>query len=64
MDKTIGRILRQLKADGLADNTIVMFFGDNGRIEPRGIHWCYDTGIHVPLESLQREVFSDQTLDA
>jgi len=49
MDKTIGRILRQLKADGLADNTIVMFFGDNGRIEPRGIHWCYDTGIHVPL---------------
>jgi len=49
MDKTIGRILRQLKADGLADNTIVIFFGDNGRIEPRGIHWCYDTGIHVPL---------------
>ena len=49
MDKTIGKILRQLKADGLADNTIVMFFGDNGRIEPRGIHWCYDTGIHVPL---------------
>ena len=35
--------------DGLADNTIVMFFGDNGRIEPRGIHWCYDTGIHVPM---------------
>jgi arylsulfatase A-like enzyme len=49
MDKTIGRVLRQLQADGLADNTIVMFFGDNGRIEPRGIHWCYDTGIHVPL---------------
>ncbi|MHC4742266.1 MAG: sulfatase family protein, partial [Planctomycetota bacterium] len=49
MDKTVGRILGQLKADGLADNTIVIFFGDNGRIEPRGIHWCYDTGIHVPL---------------
>jgi len=27
----------------------VIFFGDNGRIEPRGIHWCYDTGLHVPL---------------
>ena len=26
-----------------------MFFGDNGRIEPRGIHWCYDTGLHVPM---------------
>jgi arylsulfatase A-like enzyme len=49
MDKTIGKILRHLEADGLADDTIVMFFGDNGRIEPRGIHWCYDTGLHVPM---------------
>ena len=37
MDKTIGRILDQLAEDGLADNTVVMFLGDNGRIEPRGI---------------------------
>ena len=49
MDKTIGKVLRQLKKDGLAENTIVMFFGDNGRIEPSGIHWCYDTGLHVPM---------------
>ena len=49
MDKTIGKVLSQLKKDGLAENTIVMFFGDNGRIEPRGIHWCYDTGLHVPM---------------
>ena len=49
MDKTVGKILKRLEADGLAGNTIVMFFGDNGRIEPRGIHWCYDTGLHVPL---------------
>ena len=49
MDKTVGRILTQLETDGLADDTIVMFFGDNGRIEPRGIHWLYDTGIHVPM---------------
>ena len=26
MDKTIGRVLRQLKKDGLAENTIVMFW--------------------------------------
>ena len=49
MDKTIGKVLRQLKKDGLAENTVVIFFGDNGRIEPRGIHWCYDTGLHVPM---------------
>lgn len=49
MDRTIGRVLSQLEKDGLADSTVVMFFGDNGRIEPRGIHWCYDTGLHVPM---------------
>jgi arylsulfatase A-like enzyme len=49
MDKTIGKVLRRLEKDGLAENTIIMFFGDNGRIEPRGIHWCYDTGLHVPM---------------
>lgn len=49
MDRTIGKVLRRLEQDGLADNTIVIFFGDNGRIEPRGIHWCYDTGLHVPM---------------
>lgn len=49
MDRRIGVILDQLRTDGLADNTIVMFFADNGRLEARGIHWCYDTGIHVPL---------------
>jgi arylsulfatase A-like enzyme len=49
MDKTVGRILSQLENDGLAENTIIVFFGDNGRIEARGIHWCYDTGLHVPM---------------
>ncbi len=49
MDVRIGWILEQLERDGLAGNTIVVFFGDNGRMEPRGIHWLWDTGIHVPL---------------
>jgi arylsulfatase A-like enzyme len=49
MDLRIGRILEQLRKDGLADNTIVVFFADNGRLEARGIHWMWDTGIHVPM---------------
>ena len=49
MDARIGLILDQLQKDGLAGNTIIVFFGDNGRMEPRGIHWLWDTGIHVPL---------------
>lgn len=49
MDVRIGEILRKLESDGLADDTIVIFFADNGRMEPRGIHWCYDEGLHVPM---------------
>ncbi|MEZ4700537.1 MAG: sulfatase [Rhodothermales bacterium] len=49
MDVRIGWILDRLRRDGLADNTIIVFFGDNGRMEPRGIHWMWDTGLHVPM---------------
>jgi arylsulfatase A-like enzyme len=49
MDRRIGVVLDQLEREGLADDTIVIFFADNGRLEPRGIHWCYDSGLHVPL---------------
>ncbi|TWU04948.1 sulfatase [Stieleria varia] len=49
MDVRVGWILERLKQDGLFDNTIILFFGDNGRLEARGIHWCWDTGIHVPM---------------
>jgi N-sulfoglucosamine sulfohydrolase len=48
-DVRIGWILEQLEKDGLADNTIVVFFSDNGRLEARGIHWCFDSGLHVPM---------------
>ena len=49
MDLRIGTILQQLRKEGLADNTIVVFFADNGRLEARGIHWMWDTGLHVPM---------------
>lgn len=49
MDRRIGWVLDKLREDGLEDDTVVIFFGDNGRLEPRGIHWCYDSGLHVPM---------------
>jgi len=49
MDLRIGRVLTQLRADGLEDDTIIVFFADNGRLDPRGIHWCYDSGLRVPM---------------
>lgn len=49
MDVRIGQVLDQLRKDDLEDDTIVIFFADNGRLEPRGIHWCYDCGVRVPV---------------
>jgi N-sulfoglucosamine sulfohydrolase len=49
MDRRIGWVLEQLRRDGLEEDTVILFFGDNGRLEARGIHWCYDTGLHVPM---------------
>ncbi len=49
MDVRIGWILDRLRADGLHENTIVVFFADNGRLEARGIHWAWDSGLHVPM---------------
>lgn len=49
LDQRVGEILERLEADGLAEDTIVVFFADQGRIEIRGIGWCYDRGNLVPL---------------
>jgi arylsulfatase A-like enzyme len=45
----VGRLLRELKEDGLAEDTIVFFFGDNGMGLPRGKRTLYDSGLHVAL---------------
>lgn len=49
MDRRVGQVFEALRAEGLEDDTIVIFFADNGRLEVRGIHWCYDSGLRVPL---------------
>jgi arylsulfatase A-like enzyme len=49
LDRKAGLVLKQLAADGLADNTVVLFFADNGQAHVRGKEWCYDSGLHVPL---------------
>jgi N-sulfoglucosamine sulfohydrolase len=49
LDKQVQHLLDELQADGLAENTIVYFWGDHGRCMPRGKRWAYDSGLHVPL---------------
>lgn len=47
-DGKLGRLLRQLEEDGLAETTIVMHWSDHGPL-PRGKRWPYDSGIRVPM---------------
>lgn len=49
LDRKVGLVQKQLEADGLADNTLVVFFGDNGQAHFRGKQFCYDEGLLVPL---------------
>jgi len=49
LDRKIGTILEVLQRDGLADNTIIVFFGDNGQSHVRGKQFCYEEGLLVPL---------------
>lgn len=49
LDEKVGRVLDRLDEDGLADSTIVFFFGDHGRPMPRDKQFLYDGGIRVPL---------------
>ncbi len=49
LDRKIGLILAQLEKDGLAESTVVCFFGDHGQAHVRGKQFCYDSGLRVPL---------------
>ncbi|PQO30291.1 sulfatase [Bremerella cremea] len=49
MDKQVGKVLAQLKEDGLDEDTIIFYYGDHGSGMPRSKRWPYDSGLHVPM---------------
>lgn len=49
MDRQVGDILAQLKADGLMDSTIVIWTTDHGDGLPRAKRELFDSGIKVPM---------------
>lgn len=49
MDYHIADKLAELEQAGLADETIVFFFGDNGTGLPGMKKWIWEGGLHVPL---------------
>jgi len=49
LDSEIGIALQWLQKEGELDNTIIVYFADNGQPHVRGKQWLYEGGIHVPL---------------
>jgi uncharacterized protein (TIGR02145 family) len=49
MDRQVGELLALLEAAGLADDTIVLFYSDNGGPLPRGKREMLDSGLQVPF---------------
>jgi N-sulfoglucosamine sulfohydrolase len=49
MDTWVGQLLQELEENGLAENTIVFYYGDNGGVLPRSKRFVYETGTQIPL---------------
>lgn len=49
MDAMVGKVLDELREDGLEDSTIVFYYGDHGSGMPRSKRWPFDSGLRVPL---------------
>jgi N-sulfoglucosamine sulfohydrolase len=49
MDREVGEMIDQLKEDGLLDQTIIIFYSDNGGPMPRGKREPGETGTLVPF---------------
>lgn len=61
MDQAVGKVLKSLKDNGIADNTLVIFFSDNGGLSTSegsptsnlplraGKGWLYEGGVREPM---------------
>ncbi len=49
MDAKIGKMIEQLKKDGLYDNTIIFFYSDHGGPLPHEKREIYDSGLKTPF---------------
>lgn len=49
MDAEVGKLLARLEAEGLAEDTIVIFTTDHGGVMPASKRFLTDSGLHAPL---------------
>ena len=49
MDSWAGSLIKEIKDQGLYEDTIIFFWSDHGVGLPRAKRWLYHSGTHVPL---------------
>jgi arylsulfatase A-like enzyme len=49
MDKNCGDRIAQIEKEGVADDTIIFYYSDNGGVAPRSKHFAYDEGFRTAL---------------
>ena len=49
MDAEVGARLAELGAAGLADDTIIFYYSDNGGVLPRSKRYCYEQGLRCAM---------------
>ena len=49
LDGQVAKILKELEDAGLAENTIVGYYGDHGGVIARSKRFVYESGTHVPM---------------
>lgn len=49
VDQQIGKVVEELRKDGVLEDTFIFYFGDHGGVLPRGKGYAYESGLHVPL---------------
>lgn len=49
MDGQVGARLAELEAAGLAEDTVIFYYSDNGGVLPRSKRYCYDEGLRCAL---------------
>jgi uncharacterized sulfatase len=52
-------LVRQLREDGLEENTIIIFYSDHGAGIPLHKRWLYDSGLKVPMIVKMPKNFED-----
>ena len=59
MDNKVGEVIKNLKDNGLYENTIVIYCSDHGGVMPRSKRYLYNSGIHCPLIIRIPDAFSN-----